>query len=133
MKLDFENRMDALEDALDALESQIETWGGSIKLAYVARLALEELATNVIKYGYDDHNRHLLSVEFDMGPPVSLILEDDGHPFDPVRDAPMPDISLDVAERPVGGLGLHMVKTMSSSFTYRRVGHHNRVTVTFPS
>lgn len=132
MKLELENNLEALEVALDSLEAWIEEAGGSMKLCYAARLAMEELGTNIVKYGFDDAGRHLIRAEFEMGPPAFLSLEDDGHPFDPTHDAPEPDLDLDVDERPIGGLGLHMVRKMTASFEYHRVDERNVVTVTFP-
>ena len=133
MKFEFENRLESLEEALDALEAHVEEVGGSPKLSFTARLDLEELSTNIIKYGYDDSETHIVHADFAMGQPPSMVLEDDGHPFDPTTDAPEPDTSLNVEDRPIGGLGLHMVRSMTASFTYRRAGTLNRVTVTFPT
>ncbi len=132
MKLEMINSIDSLEEALDALDAHIEADGGSPRLAFAARLAMEELVTNVIKYGYDDALEHTIRVEFDSGPPASMIVEDDGHAFDPVKDAPEPDLSGDAAQRPIGGLGLHMVRTMTSSMRYSREKERNRLALTFP-
>jgi anti-sigma regulatory factor (Ser/Thr protein kinase) len=132
VKLEMRNNIDSLEEALDALDSWIEEEGGSPRLTFAARLVMEELATNIIKYGYDDALEHTIRIEFDSGPPASMRIEDDGHAFDPVRDAPEPDLSGDAAERPIGGLGLHMVRTMTQSMRYSRERDLNRLAVTFP-
>ena len=132
MKFEIRNSIDSLEVALDTLDSRIEARGGSPRLAFAARLAMEELVTNIIKYGYDDAREHTIRVSFEFGPPASMSIEDDGHAFDPMRDAPEPDLSGAVAERTIGGLGLHMVRTMTSSMEYSRESNRNRLALTFP-
>ena len=55
-----------------------------------------------------------------------LTVTDDGHPFDP-REVPEPDIQLPVEERPVGGLGIHLLRKMSDRMEYGREGGRNRL------
>jgi serine/threonine-protein kinase RsbW len=99
--------------------------------AYKVSLALEELVTNTVKYGYDDRNRHEIEVSLAWEPPhLVLRLEDDGHPFDPLA-APAPDMGAPLETRTVGGLGLHLVRQMADAFTYRRAGDRNRLELRF--
>jgi anti-sigma regulatory factor (Ser/Thr protein kinase) len=58
-----------------------------------------------------------------------MTIEDDGEPFNPLLDAPPPDLDTGAAGRAIGGLGLHMVKQLTRSLTYRREGGRNRVEV----
>jgi anti-sigma regulatory factor (Ser/Thr protein kinase) len=51
-------------------------------------------------------------------------VEDDGRPFDPLQ-APPPDLSAPLAERRVGGLGLHFVRNLMDQVSYARVGTRN--------
>lgn len=93
-------------------------------------IALDELVTNVIRYGFDDDDRHHIRVEIaiDDG---SLVVEiaDDGRPFDPF-DRPSPDVDLPLEERPIGGLGIHFVRTLMDEASYRRDGGKNVVRMT---
>jgi serine/threonine-protein kinase RsbW len=99
--------------------------------AYKVGLALEELVTNTIKYGYDDRDRHEIEVFLAWEPPqLVLRLEDDGHPFDPLA-APAPDTDAPLEARSVGGLGIHLVRRMADAFTYRRAGNRNRLELRF--
>ena len=61
---------------------------------YVVNLAIEEIVTNILKYGYDDTAIHeiLLRIEIHPGA-VRLVLEDDGHEFNPLK-VPEPDVNL---------------------------------------
>ena len=131
LRLDIANRLDALNEALERLEAFLEAEGAPLKLAYVARLTLEELATNTIKYGYDNPDEHHIGVVVQLGSPATMTIEDDGHPFNPLTDAPEPDLAASAEDRPIGGLGLHMVKSLTASLDYQRQGHHNRLRVVF--
>jgi len=91
------------------------------------QLALEEVVTNVIKYGFDDDGAHDVRVSLSVGEDAVLLsIEDDGHPFDPLQ-APEPDLDAPLEQRQVGGLGLHLVRQMVDEATYRRVGDTNRI------
>ena len=107
----------------------LEAAGIGGQAAYVANLALEELATNILKYGYDDAAVHEIRLRVEIQPPVvRLILEDDGHPFNPL-DLPEPDVHLPLEARPPGGLGLHLVRKLAERLAYERRDGRNRVTV----
>ena len=83
-------------------------------------LAIEEIVTNIIKYGYDDTDPHTITVNLALFPDtIHLQLKDDGHPFDPLQ-MPEPDIHMPLDQRKVGGLGLHLVRETVSHIAYRR-------------
>ena len=66
---------------------------------------------------------------FDEGQRIfSLTFVDSGVPFDPCN-VPEADITLPLEERPIGGLGLLMVRKMMDEMRYRREGEHNVLTV----
>ncbi len=92
-------------------------------------LMLDEVVSNVIKYGYDDaleHQIHIrVTLEHDV---VTLQVEDDGKPFNPL-EAPQPNLEAPIEERPIGGLGVFIVKSMADSFDYRRENGRNVVTM----
>ncbi|AFL75913.1 ATP-binding protein [Thiocystis violascens] len=131
LRLDFVNRPDDLNAALDRLETFLESVPASPKLTYTVRLVLEELLTNTLKYGYDDSDEHPLRVDFGLGPPATLRIEDDGHPFDPTAQAPPAALDAAVEDRPIGGLGLHMVRSRTASLRYARHDGLNRLDVVF--
>ena len=54
---------------------------------------------------------------------------DNGRPFDPLNDAPEPDLDSGVADRAVGGLGVHLVRTMMDEMRYRRDRGRNHLTL----
>jgi len=98
---------------------------------YAAVLAVEELLTNTVRYGYDDKNHHEIALTITVtGDVVVVHLEDDGHEFDPLA-APPPDLDRPIDERPIGGLGIHLVRRMSSRLEYVRENGKNIMTVEF--
>ena len=107
-----------------------EECGFSAEDTAAINLMLDELVSNVIKYGYDDALEHQIYVkvtcERDL---VTVRVEDDGKPFNPL-EAPTPNhLDLPIEQRPIGGLGVHIVKTMADSLDYRRENGCNVVTM----
>ena len=131
MKLEFSNDLESLNGTLDSLEAWMEQNSAAQGLIYTVRLSLEELGTNIIKYGYDDDAAHTVLAEFDLGPPALMRIEDDGHPFDPTMDAPEPDLEASAEDRSIGGLGLFMVRSMVAGMGYIREGNRNVLRLEF--
>ena len=102
-------------------------------MAYAADMALEELLTNIIKYGYDAGGEHRIDVLLRLdGAGLFIRVEDDGHPFDPTA-APEPDITLPVQERPIGGVGLLLVRRNFPHFLWRRENGKNITELAMPA
>ena len=118
---------------LQGLASRVEEFGDAHGLpdpkVFGINLALDELITNVVMHGFggvkDPEIRVRLRIEAGK---LVLIMEDDGRPFDPTQDS-KPDLTSAVDERPIGGLGLHLVKNFADRLSYEFVGGRNRVTV----
>jgi anti-sigma regulatory factor (Ser/Thr protein kinase) len=93
------------------------------------QLILDELVINVIKYAFCDAQPHTIDVRlFLHGHALTMVVSDDGREFDPTQ-APPPDLDRPIDERPIGGLGIHIVRTLSESITYQRAGGRNTITV----
>ena len=101
----------------------------SESVAFRINLAIEELLTNTIKYGYADQGAHEIVIELQQsGDRVTVEIVDDGKPFD-LTQVPTPDLDAPVEQRAIGGLGLHFVRTMMDEVRYCRDGSRNRVTL----
>jgi serine/threonine-protein kinase RsbW len=82
-------------------------------LAFAANLCLEELIINTILYGLKGAADRFIHVQISLSNQwLEIVLKDDAPRFDPFRQAPKPDLDLDIDERPIGGLGVHIVKTI---------------------
>ena len=92
-------------------------------------LALEEAVTNVIQYAYPEGSDGLVDIEAVIrDKQLDFIISDSGKAFDPTAKAEV-DISMGVEERPIGGLGIHLVKHIMDSVTYRREDGKNILTM----
>ena len=93
-------------------------------------VALDEILANVLGHAYDDAGAHEIRIVLAVYPgALEAEVEDDGRPFDPLTVAP-PDRTAPLAEREVGGFGIHFVRSLLSGLAYQRVGDRNRLVLT---
>jgi anti-sigma regulatory factor (Ser/Thr protein kinase) len=119
---------------IDRLIGEIEAFAARLelpeRLVQQTVLALDELVTNLVSYGYEagdpGHVEVRLAVEDDH---LTAEIIDDARPFDPLG-VPAPDVTRPVEERPVGGLGIHLVRSLMDSARYERRPGHNRLVLT---
>ena len=91
-----------------------------VGLTMSLNLALEEAVSNVIMYAYPKGSDGLVDIEAIIRKgELEFIISDNGTPFDPTA-APEADITLDVEDRPVGGLGIFLVKNIMDVVKYTR-------------
>jgi anti-sigma regulatory factor (Ser/Thr protein kinase) len=95
------------------------------KVTFALNLSLEEIVTNVISYGYDDGCEHqiLVRLSVEEGEATAQV-EDDGRAFNPL-EAPTPDIDKPLEERSIGGLGIHLVRSLMEKLEYDRRDERN--------
>ncbi|MBQ9450812.1 MAG: ATP-binding protein [Bacteroidales bacterium] len=99
-------------------------------LAMGLNLALEEAVTNVMMYAYPAGESGTVEIEVDAREDRMVFrLTDAGVPFDPTA-APAADITLGVEERPIGGLGIFLVRQIMDSVVYERRDGRNILTLT---
>jgi serine phosphatase RsbU (regulator of sigma subunit)/anti-sigma regulatory factor (Ser/Thr protein kinase) len=116
---------------LQRLASEVERFAQNHRIperdVQALSLALDEVVTNTISHGYDDQEAHEIRVGVTLANGrLSAEVEDDGRPFNPLT-APPPDLTSDVDERPVGGLGIHLVRSLMEQVDYRRESGKNHL------
>lgn len=89
-----------------------------------ADLALEEHLTNLMNYGFTDNRPHQITVRFSLASHFVVEVEDDGPPFNPL-EVPAVDITLPLEQRPIGGLGIHLIRGFMDEIEYRSEGGKN--------
>ncbi|WP_158289434.1 ATP-binding protein [Paenibacillus flagellatus] len=121
---------------LDRLRSFLADSAGAYSLddrtLYRLNLICDELVTNIVSYGYGEGEKGTRRIEVSLtGRPdgVEIRIADDGVPFDPLS-RPAPDLSADVDERGIGGLGIHFAKTLTDAALYTREGERNVLRLT---
>ena len=127
-----------VEDLNTSLEAVLKRHGIEAGVRGDVRLIVEELASNAIAYGGidgTDVGQHELSVNIAIaGDLLTLEFRDEGAPFDPLS-APPPDLEADIMDRPIGGLGLYLIRQIAEETHYRRVDGANllRVSLRIPA
>jgi anti-sigma regulatory factor (Ser/Thr protein kinase) len=111
-----------LQDQLEALARRL---GLPPKTLHEVQLAVEEHLTNILNYAFDDQGKHKISVRVQAAATeLRVEVEDDGRPFDPLKH-PVPDLSQPLNARPIGGLGIHMMRKSMDRIEYRRADGKN--------
>lgn len=96
---------------------------------YAVNLALDELVTNVCLYGFDDPAGHQVIVRLIATPgQLQASVEDDGKSFNPL-DVKQPDLNAPLEQRELGGLGIHLVRSLMDHITYVHENGKNVLTI----
>ena len=124
------NDMREIPGIADKIDAFCAARGMGPVVAYAANLSIDEVLTNTISYGYQDEARHDIDIalHFD-GNRLVVVIRDDAAPFDPTLAAE-PDTGAALADRPIGGLGLFLVKQMMDDVAYRHENGFNVMTLT---
>jgi anti-sigma regulatory factor (Ser/Thr protein kinase) len=97
--------------------------------AFKLNIALEELLTNTISYGYADTGQHEIAIDIVReGETLIAEISDDAREYDPLQ-APPPDLDSAIEDRRIGGLGVHLVKAMMDEVAYAYRDGRNHVTL----
>jgi anti-sigma regulatory factor (Ser/Thr protein kinase) len=118
---------------IGVLSRWVEAFADEVALAPERRVnlqvALEEVATNIIRHGYGEGGGGLFWVTLRREEDeIEAVVEDEAPAFDPWGRAEV-DVTLPLEERAVGGLGIHLVRSVMDRVGYERRGARNVVTL----
>jgi len=118
---------------LDTLSEHLERYGQSIGLSskciFEANLALDELFTNIISYGFNDNKEHTIEITIThKNNKLIFSIEDDGLPFNPTQ-VETPDLECTIEECKIGGLGIHLARNLMDEVCYQRCKEKNILTL----
>jgi anti-sigma regulatory factor (Ser/Thr protein kinase) len=121
------NDDDGMSDVMETFASFSRANGLPPKLVATMNMALDELVSNIIKYGFGDDGRHEIAMRYAIEDDV-LVTEivDDGLPFN-MLEKEDPDLSLSIEDKPIGGLGVYLVKQLTDSQHYERRDDKNHL------
>ena len=121
--------MESLERLMQFVSTFAEENGFSQKRMQELELATEEALVNIFHYAYPD-GKGDVEVSCVMEDDTLLVIEilDRGVPFD-VGSFSEPDLSPNIAERKIGGLGIFLIRKMADQIKYRRDGEKNILTL----
>lgn len=109
-----------LDAVIDFVTEQLETMGCSMKAQMQLSIATDEIFANIAHYAYQD-GEGMATVRVEMargGTHACVTFIDGGMPYDPLAKKD-PDITLSAQDRPIGGLGIYMVKKSMDDVIYR--------------
>lgn len=130
MRIVVPNERERLRDLTDALDTVLANNGIDRAVIDDVRLVTEEVVANAMDHGFEAGLQHECIVEVRVaGGLLALEFRDDGRPFDPLQ-AEDPDLDADIADRPIGGLGVHLIRALAERVEYRHDGRHNILGVT---
>ncbi|MDP6396887.1 MAG: ATP-binding protein [Candidatus Marinimicrobia bacterium] len=88
------------------------------KVIHDVQLALDEVVTNIVEYGYDDDDKHLIDIKFILNEQsLEIIIIDDANPYN-ILDKENPETALALEDKPIGGLGIYLVKHLMTNIDY---------------
>ena len=131
-------RLEELAGLAEIVEAHSAERGWPDSWAMKINISLDELITNVVSYGYGgsgpEPGANAEGREIDISfterdNSLEIAVEDDGIAFNPFEEAPIPDVNAKLEDRPIGGLGVMLVKNFMSEVAWERVDGKNRVTM----
>ena len=130
LEISVTNDLRGISSAAARIDAFCAAHGLASGISFDVTLAVDELVTNTIGYGYDDDGEHRidLALRIDSGK-LTLEVADEGRAFDPLQ-TPEPDMSAPMEERARGGLGIYLVRKTMDAVAYRREDGRNVVTLT---
>ena len=106
-----------------------ETCGIDMSTTMSLNLAIEEAVVNVMDYAYPNGGKGDVYIEAECDNDVmTFIIRDNGIPFDPTKASEV-DTTLSAEERPIGGLGIHLVRTIMDTEEYNYTDGQNVLTL----
>ena len=111
------------------VDEACETAGLNMATSMKLNLAIEEAVVNVMNYAYPQGTVGDINIEAQADDEqLAFIISDSGSPFDPTAQQEA-DITLSAEERPIGGLGIHLVRQIMDDVAYERKDNYNILTL----
>jgi sigma-B regulation protein RsbU (phosphoserine phosphatase) len=127
LELEVGNRYEEIERVNRSFDEFASAYGMPEKVRRSMKLVFDDLLNNVISYAYKDEAEHLIEVRVELSPDrLAVRISDDGHPFNPFGRS-SPDTALELEEREIGGLGIHLVQNLMDEASYTRRTDRNVV------
>ena len=128
-KLILQNEVAEISKLAIFIEELGEEFGLSPELVFNLNLVLEEAVSNVILYAYPKEEHQIISlIARKKDNQLIFVLTDSGKEFDPTQ-APDADITLSAEDRPIGGLGIFLIRQIMNTVEYQRIEGKNVLTL----
>ncbi|HBJ76463.1 MAG TPA: ATP-binding protein [Porphyromonadaceae bacterium] len=128
-QLKLTNNVEELENLEEFIQTVVSEEGLSQELGLNLNLVLEEATTNVILYAYPEGTEGSVEITATLeNGNLSFSIVDSGKPFDPTQ-VPEADTTLSAEDRPIGGLGIFLIRKVMDKVYYERKGNFNCLTM----
>lgn len=123
------NDVDTIPQLNEYIDCICEENGIDMEIAMSLNLAIEEAVVNVMSYAYPDGAQGKVKIESAVDPnQITFVITDNGIPFDPTAKEDV-DVTLSAEERPIGGLGIHLIRQIMTHISYERKDGKNILTL----
>ncbi len=121
------NDISELDKVMIFIEEMAVNWKIPVKEVFNINLVLEEMISNIIFYAFEDKSDHEILIEVDYNENnLKIMIEEEGKAFN-LLEVPSPDfLDAGVEDRKVGGLGIHLIKTIMDKIEYKRTDDKNQ-------
>lgn len=126
----FAAKLGQVPGVLEFVISEASSRGLSPQRLMHLELSVEEAAVNTCRYAYPQGEGTLEVSVWEEAGHIMVELADAGVAFDPLAKAD-PDLDQPLENRPVGGLGIHLIRRVTDGVDYRRTGDRNVLTLAF--
>lgn len=106
-----------LEQVLDYVNGKLKAAGCPAKIQVQIDIAVEEIFVNIVHYAYQGAAGKARVRLQERPAAVEIIFKDEGIPYNPLKKKD-PDVTLSAGDRPIGGLGIYMVKKSMDHVSY---------------
>ncbi len=128
-KIKLTNKLSDLEKIRDAMENIGAEWSIDAQTCMSVNLALEEAFTNIVNYAFENNDPREIVLDIKkQDDTLIFVIIDEGRPYDPTK-TPDPDTSLPAEDRPIGGLGIFLIRKIMDDVKYQRNGTQNQLTL----
>ena len=118
-EIHIDSKVESIPEVMNFVRAELEVLGCSGQVKAQFKMAVDELFGNICLYAYGEGTGPVsVSVGMEGDPPSAVIVFcDSGSPYNPL-EADIPDVELDIEDRPVGGLGIFLIREVMDSMSY---------------
>ena len=129
--VNISNKLAEIRNVAGVVDELSSEWKFLPKLSKQLNLAIEEVVSNIIFYAYSDKKEHIIIIEIqNLDKGICIQITDDGAFFNLLESDSDIDFNTSIEERKIGGLGIHILKTLVDEIHYERRGNLNIVKFT---
>lgn len=118
-EIHIDSNVENIPKVMDFVRAELEALGCSEQIKMQFKMAVDEMFGNICLYAYGEGTGPVtVSVGQEEDPPAAVVVFcDKGSPYNPL-EADIPDIDLDIEERPIGGVGIFLIREMMDDMSY---------------